>query len=759
MIGTGVRLALSGGRASLVRWLLTIVAIGLGVMVMVVVVAIEPAITAREQRIAQREVAPASEAGPPPTPASDETLMVVTDSHIGDRPLTIVHLAAGGPDAPVPPGLDRLPRPDEAIASPQLQTLLASPHGASLTGRFDGTVVDVEPGQAALVHPEELVAWAGHTPDQLADVRSVAVVDRFPLPQPDRDWWTNKLAVRVGVTPLALALMVPVVIMVAVLSRLGAAQRDQRLATLRLVGATPAQVARLAGVEAAIVAAAGAALGAILFYAVRPAIADVTIAGAPWFPSDFTPHPVVLLAVLAATPVVAAAAAVATLHRVVTRPLGVKEPDPTPVTVRSWPVAVLAMGVTGLLIALTFGSELAAGLWVAVAGASFLALLVGLPTAGPLLIERVARRLGARSSSAAVVLASTRAASDPRGVFRGSAGFVVGMFVTTAIYGYAAGNLGTLGPTWFNGSADAVIEQLGTDANRTLEGVAEIPGVEEVLALRLVDTELPLNVIVAPCEQVHALELADPAPCPSAGAWIDPRVPDETGSTPSGSISVSVIDGPATAQVELPDQLGELDSPVGTFSGGLVIDPALVPDGFEAKLRPRRALLRLDGEPSTLEAARNTVIASAPGARIVTPDIRAEEWNRPLVDAGRIVTIAIAITIAVTLVSLVAATTGRMLEQRRQLTLLRTVGVPVRTLFATIAIEAVLPLVLAAVTGTAAGLLTASAVVAGLGGSFAPPLAVLAVIGAATVLAGLTLALAVFPLIKNATTPQSLRTT
>lgn len=110
------------------------------------------------------------------------------------------------------------------------------------------------------------------------------------------------------------------------------------------------------------------------------------------------------------------------------------------------------------------------------------------------------------------------------------------------------------------------------------------------------------------------------------------------------------------------------------------------------------------------------MIASAPGARVVTPDTRDEEWNRPLIDARRIVTLAVAITIAVTLVSLVAATTGRMLEQRRQLTLLRTVDVPVRTLFTTIAIETALPLVLATVTGTTAGLLTASALVAGLGG-------------------------------------------
>lgn len=152
------------------------------------------------------------------------------------------------------------------------------------------------------------------------------------------------------------------------------------------------------------------------------------------------------------------------------------------------------------------------------------------------------------------------------------------------------------------------------------------------------------------------------------------------------------------------------------------------------------------------------MIATTPGARIVTPATRAAEWNRPLLDARRIVTIAVAITITVTLVSLVAAIAGRMLEQRRQLTLLRTIGVPASTLLATISIEIALPLVVATTAGTTAGALTAAALVAGLGGAYDAPVTTVAVIAASMVLVGVALTLIVFPIVLRATVPRNLRT-
>lgn len=66
------------------------------------------------------------------------------------------------------------------------------------------------------------------------------------------------------------------------------------------------------------------------------------------------------------------------------------------------------------------------------------------------------------------------------------------------------------------------------------------------------------------------------------------------------------------------------------------------------------------------------------------------------------------------------------------------------------------PMALATAAGIAAGLLTASAFVAALGGTYAPPLATIATAGLAT---GTAVVAATFPAVKRATSPHNLRST
>ena len=59
-------------------------------------------------------------------------------------------------------------------------------------------------------------------------------------------------------------------IFVGMATRIAAARREQRLAAMRLVGATVTQVAVLAAIEAAGAALIGTTGGIGLFYALRP---------------------------------------------------------------------------------------------------------------------------------------------------------------------------------------------------------------------------------------------------------------------------------------------------------------------------------------------------------------------------------------------------------------------------------------------------------------------------------------------------------
>ena len=74
---------------------------------------------------------------------------------------------------------------------------------------------------------------------------------------------TNPL-IRVLVILALVGALAPVAVFVASATRLSAARREQRLAALRLAGATPAQVTRLAAVEALVATIPGALGGVML---------------------------------------------------------------------------------------------------------------------------------------------------------------------------------------------------------------------------------------------------------------------------------------------------------------------------------------------------------------------------------------------------------------------------------------------------------------------------------------------------------------
>ena len=68
---------------------------------------------------------------------------------------------------------------------------------------------------------------------------------------------------------IALALLVvPLVSLGGAAARLSARRRDDRLATLRLLGATPAVVSALAVIESAVLAAVGAVAGVVVHVAI-----------------------------------------------------------------------------------------------------------------------------------------------------------------------------------------------------------------------------------------------------------------------------------------------------------------------------------------------------------------------------------------------------------------------------------------------------------------------------------------------------------
>ncbi|MGH3258577.1 MAG: ATP-binding cassette domain-containing protein [Streptosporangiaceae bacterium] len=188
-------------------------------------------------------------------------------------------VAALGPDAPVPPGLSRLPGPGQYLASPALAQLIRTVPRDQLGDRFPGTLAGTI-GNAALTGPEELVVYVGYDPATLAKVPGtqwVTAIGTSPGPEVFTAFF--RYAFGVGV----LAVLFPVLILISTATRLAAARREERFAALRLIGATPRDVSVLASVDSVASALLGAIIGTGVFLAVQPALADATLTGTRYF--------------------------------------------------------------------------------------------------------------------------------------------------------------------------------------------------------------------------------------------------------------------------------------------------------------------------------------------------------------------------------------------------------------------------------------------------------------------------------------------
>lgn len=209
---------------------------GVGVAVaaglMLLLVSLPGAAQARVDRAAWQELAAADfvENGE----EAAMSLMVVED-YYADRTITRIDVAAHGDPSAIelPPGVERFPAPGEVLLSPALRKLSGNLPASELADRFPGEVVGTL-GTEALTHPDQLVALVGHTPSELENV--APLVDGFA--EAGTVWNPNlDLLAGVGVV----VLLVPSLVLVASASRLTAARREQRLAALRLAGATPRQ--------------------------------------------------------------------------------------------------------------------------------------------------------------------------------------------------------------------------------------------------------------------------------------------------------------------------------------------------------------------------------------------------------------------------------------------------------------------------------------------------------------------------------------
>ena len=409
LLGLGAKLATAGGRSAWIR--LGLIAIGfmIGSALLLAAASIVPGVHARDVRTD-------SLLGTPASPHADDALRVwnMTQS-FGDVDIqTSVAEPIG--DAPIPPGLQRVPGPGEIFVSERVAAMwptLGSEIEQRLHAHLAGTI-----GHDGVVGPDDLAMWVGKPADVRLRTHDAYTEASFgalgharqPLP----------LAALLAVLVAASAILLPIWLFVATVTRLSAATREARLAAVRLAGGTESQVRLLAATEAGVAAALGTWLGVPLYLAVRPALASGAIGGLHMFPGDLTPPRGLTAAILLALPALAILMSVATMRRLIVSPLGVSRHIRTSHAGWRW-VLVLAAGLGVLVWSASQHAALkrfgGAGVAMLVGG-SLVCLTLGLVGTATWASWAMARRLAGSVRSVAAMLGFRRLEAEPTSVSR-----------------------------------------------------------------------------------------------------------------------------------------------------------------------------------------------------------------------------------------------------------------------------------------------------------------------------------------------------
>jgi hypothetical protein len=780
MIDLGLRLALRSGREALIRLALIAAAVMVGVAVLLSVLSEFHAFSAAGDRqcweCTQGSSVTAKRYGADPK----AELWNYSEDYYEGRTIKRLDVAALGPQAPVIPGMSKLPAAGQYYASPALGTLLASVPRDELGDRFPGSQAGVL-GDAALTGPGELVIVIGYSPAQLAALPATVQVDTVST-APEIN--SVKSAYQFGFSIAAIGMVFPIVILIGTATRLAAARREERFAAFRLVGATSRQMSVIASVDALAGAVVGTLAGAGLFLLLRSSVADAAVTGTRYFPDLVTPTATGYAAVLIGVPAVSTLAALWALRRARISPLGVSR-RVTPPPPRAWRILPLALGLLLFIVPLAASSSSDPDF--AFADLGLLLIMAGLVVGGPWLTMRVALLVARHARGASAVLAARRLADDPRAAFRSVSGLVLALFVGTAIAAMApslestqqtvgGGTLGSVLRASFLAGDSGCADDCGTAPGRyqtpqqAQQQTSQMPGLTPQAGAALLSrlqsyqgvTLLPLYVPTAQDEQGRPQCTAG-VPC-ALGPDDGPRSIvscaslarfSAFGVCPAGAAAVASTGFENVLDTDNVLAL-ERDLPVvGRYSPAVTDNLAALNVG---------AVLVQAHDPATLERIRTLLTSYTAGAGAAgAPQTFGEVAQARATLTDDIVHVALAMMVLTLLVagcSLAVTVGGGLVERKRPITLLRLTGTPTPALYRMVLLESVLPLVLAAVLAAGAGLAVAVPVVSQVatkGASVAMPGAGYLLTTGGGLLASLLVIAAALPLLSRITRPDGVR--
>ena len=573
------------------------------------------------------------------------------------------------------PGIGTPPAPGRYYASPALQRLIESTPRDQLGerfGQFAGTIDD-----AALPGPDSLIVITGATEAELRLSGRASLVSDFTTNPYGGSAAVYSTVLSIG----AIAVFFPVLLLISIVTGLGAAQRRERFATLRLIGASPQVVSRIAAVETAVPSLTGALLGVALAAVLRPAAAQIPVNGTRMFAADLATGPVAAAAVVA---VVVAASALVAANRTARAgigPLGVTRAvhEKTPTMWRSVPLLTGLAAMTAAVVLIRVLQVRVPWLESPLLIGGFVLILVGIVAIGPWLTQLVSRAGLRRARSAAAVIAASRIQRTPVATFRSVSGLVIAVFVVSVFAGASSviqttatppARAGLLQPTSLHSAVGAghTPAQAGEAARRA----AKLSGIRSAV------------VGYGPA----ALQERDPGP----------------------DIYLRAADAPGLGFEDIPAaETVTVDRSFLYYWTTQPLPLAPAPAANLAGLVPVVIVVGTDGTPEAMDRARTALNDSGVTATTATSasDISLQSTGRLIQGLAVLAYLGMFAAIVIAGLSLAVATASAVLDRKRVLGLMRLMGMPVSVLRRVITREAAVPLLTVLLLSIGLGFLVA----------------------------------------------------
>ncbi|PJI91023.1 hypothetical protein [Luteimicrobium subarcticum] len=357
------------------------------------------------------------------------------------RQIPVVWLYASGPDAPVPPGLDRLPDPGTFVVSPAvLRSGAAAGLGMTLSDAGSGaggTIGD----EGLRARSEQLVYAAPDASHTLASGGSLVDVASFGVPSSDAGLSPANDSAMPSSTVAAYSMVwlvvIPALMFLLSCSVALSGLRDRRSQSLHAIGLSPAQVRGVGAVEAGSLVAVGSVVGGALWWIGGGRTTTIPLTGivvvdralaVPWTVA----LSVALLAVAMGTVLGASTIRVAGPRAAKARR-----------RVSAWGVLPLLVSVVGMVAGKVMGRQ-----GVPVLLGCLLVMTVSLPLALPWLVARLGAAVS-RGGSSAGWLAGRRLVHAPVALARPAVAVAVLVFTlgsATGLYVLMVAPQDELGP-------------------------------------------------------------------------------------------------------------------------------------------------------------------------------------------------------------------------------------------------------------------------------------------------------------------------